>query len=652
MLQGASAGPDFERHQGSADAGVGFVTSTVAFSDDPNYETGGAALSAIGGLTASLLPPPQGIIVGSVLGLAGGLIGLQEPMEPTPTQILAAFQEGLNKIGRQLDAISTKLDDISGSVTRVQQSVDSLLLEKQTTNFNRIHAIFQTANNYLKNAAAAEGDNTKAAFTQAYMDYLKREYTTVETFRQLDFQPDNVARILKSKVQVQVRQTATSPGHPWRCEVLNLYKDIVAARIELFHILYVGSMKYASDFCKEPEKIEGGYKPKATEGYCTPLGSDGDLCRPGASSAQPKLASTCQSVDNNFYLNNCNENCARARCTADDNCAGYTIRINDQKIKLKGVVQGTAGSAQYKCFEKASQPIMHSYSTKEAPGYCTPSDGRSGDLCAPSSAEDLGPGPALDNTCRDVDSNSYLNNCGEMCARQRCSQDANCKGYTIRHTDSKIKLKNMIDGTKVGGVAYSCVKKEKMSGGDSMCITPLFAQYSQELRDDLTEYDRIINASPFSFGSAAPEMAGIWNPGIMFKASDRAVQFAMRYRRLQLVTSSQYAQYKSLVGSNGAYRCPAIDRPGFPSGAPWSQIAEENGLSQYKESVFECYTNQRNAFEVNGGLRPDEAGALFPWIGAYGTNTNNPQRLNIYTSCSLCFTAWNGPPRAGDNEGC
>lgn len=79
---------------------------------------------------------------------------------------------------------------------------------------------------------------------------MKDHYSEIVTYPEGDFHPDNVREILLSLVQRQPEKFEQLGGHPWRCSVAEMFKEIAAARVELFHLLHMGSMEYAEKQCR------------------------------------------------------------------------------------------------------------------------------------------------------------------------------------------------------------------------------------------------------------------------------------------------------------------------------------------------------------------------------------------------------------------
>jgi hypothetical protein len=96
------------------------------------------------------------------------------------------------------------------------------------------------------------------------------------------------------------------------------------------------------------------YIQQLTQGWClvdSPHGTtSGDLCAPPISADLP---GTCDDVDENFYDRG-DEHGAKAKCSADTACKGYTKNIDTGRIKLKGsvAISGVRPDNNYQCHQK------------------------------------------------------------------------------------------------------------------------------------------------------------------------------------------------------------------------------------------------------------------------------------------------------------
>lgn len=103
-----------------------------------------------------------------------------------------------------------------------------------------------------------------------------------------------------------------------------------------------------------------------THGWCLPWASNGgDLCRPPISAA---LRATCEHVDGNFYDLD-DESVAKAKCTADAACTGYTKNLETGTIKLKGsvAISGVRESPNYQCYQKRGRRLSSEHSSSDRP---------------------------------------------------------------------------------------------------------------------------------------------------------------------------------------------------------------------------------------------------------------------------------------------
>jgi len=93
------------------------------------------------------------------------------------------------------------------------------------------------------------------------------------------------------------------------------------------------------------------YIQQLTQGWCLPWGTTGgDLCAPPISADLPE---TCGHVDEKFYDLD-DELVAKAKCSADSACKGYTKNIDTGRIKLKGsvAISGVRPDNNYQCHQK------------------------------------------------------------------------------------------------------------------------------------------------------------------------------------------------------------------------------------------------------------------------------------------------------------
>lgn len=244
--------PEWDDFADGVDQGVGAILDGVALAQDPSLATAGSFLSSVGGLASLAIPPPAGIVVGGVFGLLGGLFGLSAPAEPSNQDILDAMAEGFDKIGARLDNIDSKLermdrklDTMQDSLNRIEATtrdiaaiVEAIYGAIKMAPFIEIHGVFQEATNRLQDAAKypAQQDSIMADFRQ----YVRQQRTVLAGYAYSHFTPSNIDDILQVIVQ------NTDGGV--RCSAAVLYRDIVAARVELAWILYMGSV-FVSDPC-------------------------------------------------------------------------------------------------------------------------------------------------------------------------------------------------------------------------------------------------------------------------------------------------------------------------------------------------------------------------------------------------------------------
>ena len=80
-------------------AGVTAALDIVKLAKDPSVKSAGSLIASIGAATV-LAPPPAGPIIGGVLMLAGGLMTIFAPHEPSAEELL-------------LEKVLTKLDKVA-----------------------------------------------------------------------------------------------------------------------------------------------------------------------------------------------------------------------------------------------------------------------------------------------------------------------------------------------------------------------------------------------------------------------------------------------------------------------------------------------------------------------------------------------------------
>jgi hypothetical protein len=108
------------------------------------------------------------------------------------------------------------------------------------------------------------------------------------------------------------------------------------------------------------------YVQGITQGWCLPWNSNGgDLCRPPISAA---LRATCEHVDENFYDLD-DETVAKAKCTADAACTGYTKNLATGTVKLKGsvVISGVHENPTYQCYQKRGRRLSSEHASSDRP---------------------------------------------------------------------------------------------------------------------------------------------------------------------------------------------------------------------------------------------------------------------------------------------
>jgi len=245
--------PDWDAWADGVDQGVGAVLDGIALAQDPSLETAGSFLTSISGLASMAIPPPAGIAVGGVLGLLGGLFGMNAPEAPSNQDILDAMAEGFDKVGARLDNIDNKLERMDRKLDTMQDSLDRI---EATTNdikailqaifgaivmepFLEVHGVFREATNRLQSAASAppaQRDSLMADFRS----YVRLQRNLLSGDAYSAFTTGNINSIL----QVILEQTDGGV----RCSAAALYRDIIAARVELAWILYMGSV-FISDPC-------------------------------------------------------------------------------------------------------------------------------------------------------------------------------------------------------------------------------------------------------------------------------------------------------------------------------------------------------------------------------------------------------------------
>jgi len=104
-----------DTYEGAADRaekGVAGILNVVKFIKKPSVKSAGEALSGIGAFVL-LLPPPAGLVGGSVLMLAGGLMSIFSPSTPSAEmQMMMQIDKKLDAIMKNQEAMFEDLNDI------------------------------------------------------------------------------------------------------------------------------------------------------------------------------------------------------------------------------------------------------------------------------------------------------------------------------------------------------------------------------------------------------------------------------------------------------------------------------------------------------------------------------------------------------------
>jgi hypothetical protein len=206
--------------QSIADKGTLDVKSTVNI------------LDGVSSVIGFVVPPPAGLVASSLIGLAGGVLSLFGDKTPSVTNedVLNALQKGFDEVQQSLSKIDLKLNRIGHQLEILEDEVEQLI-EFETLQANAIGHILAASSDLQRRFKEATEPTFEEVASLKYIRQLKHFATTFES------ESSNGGAASADNVN-KVFQTIIAPlGPVTACKAGDFYKQILAARFALYHIV-------------------------------------------------------------------------------------------------------------------------------------------------------------------------------------------------------------------------------------------------------------------------------------------------------------------------------------------------------------------------------------------------------------------------------
>jgi len=211
--------------------------------------TAGSALSSIGAVIGLAVPPPAGLVIGGILGVAGGIVSLFEPEGPSIEDVLEQMEAGFKRVEQKLDAMSVQLGDIRRVCADMAAKLDEVYellrdhLELGVGDLRDLNADFLHAWTEYQYAVQHPGSSS------GFVDHVQRYHQKWASSRhgRAALSPANVRQLVRTKN---------------KCEAGEIYKQILAGRFELYFFAStdMNMQKKGSQSLRELQKLHQDLK--------------------------------------------------------------------------------------------------------------------------------------------------------------------------------------------------------------------------------------------------------------------------------------------------------------------------------------------------------------------------------------------------------
>lgn len=194
---------------------------------DPSLSNVGKLLIAVGG-TALLIPPPAGLIIGSIFSFGGLIANIFAQPAPTVANLLDQLEQRLDK---KLNVIDSKLDSLRSVMSAIKDMVGALYVDDHlhATTRAKISEKFIVCHTQSSIAMNATGSQKVIAERNLKNDY-KQFYSDVSQAVEGNsvFGSDTLSEVLRVWMD-------SSSGSPWQAAIT--YQEFVSHRWQAWHMM-------------------------------------------------------------------------------------------------------------------------------------------------------------------------------------------------------------------------------------------------------------------------------------------------------------------------------------------------------------------------------------------------------------------------------